>query len=245
MEDTSVSSARVFFSGSKNSNRPGIDPQRVLTVAFFTTVACAGCDSCRATGGYCFPSTASCAWLPSASLCPWPSACSPRCLRYLQPLPLLTRGQMAAKEGAAGEKFKLHIHHLTCTAPTRELVFCSYSRCLFPSVVKSQDDFLKLDVGATWSYNSDLSISVLVVVVAADRGVLPGAGDRHGNRLQSVDLQQGFMMDAVVKERGEREQRGTRMEMRVHCLRLSVQEPPACRSSILTQGCFLFNAQRS
>lgn len=141
MEDTSVSSARVFFSGSKNSNRPGIDPQRVLTVAFFTTVACAGCDSCRATGGYCFPSTASCAWLPSASLCPWPSACSPRCLRYLQPLPLLTRGQMAAKEGAAGEKFKLHIHHLTCTAPTRELVFCSYSRCLFPSVVKSQDDF--------------------------------------------------------------------------------------------------------
>ncbi|XP_056295372.1 sideroflexin-5b isoform X2 [Pseudoliparis swirei] len=48
---------------------------------FFTLLNRVGCDSCRATAACCCPSTASCAWLPSASRCPWPSACSPRCLR--------------------------------------------------------------------------------------------------------------------------------------------------------------------
>uniref|UniRef100_A0A3P9BQ52 Sideroflexin 5b n=1 Tax=Maylandia zebra TaxID=106582 RepID=A0A3P9BQ52_9CICH len=36
----------------------------------------------EATAGCCCPSTALCAWLPLASPYPWPSVCSPRCLRY-------------------------------------------------------------------------------------------------------------------------------------------------------------------
>lgn len=90
-------------------------------VLFFIPVLTrVGCDFCRAIADCCCPSTAWCAWLPSACRCPWPSACSPRCLRYskasAQPSSVLQiQGQLAEK-GAAGEKFKLLIHHLKCTS---------------------------------------------------------------------------------------------------------------------------------
>lgn len=38
-------------------------------------------------------------------------------------------------------------------------------------------------------------LSFTLLFLLADRGVLPWAGDCHGNRLQGGDLQQRFMMD--------------------------------------------------
>uniref|UniRef100_A0A3B4Z7Z2 Sideroflexin 5 n=1 Tax=Stegastes partitus TaxID=144197 RepID=A0A3B4Z7Z2_9TELE len=84
-----------------------------------------GCDSCRATADCCCPSTALCAWSPSASRCLWPSACSPRCLRYIIYCQMSCCFKAQMVQGAAVEKFKLRIHHLTCTAPAHT----SYSRC--------------------------------------------------------------------------------------------------------------------
>lgn len=128
MENSSPESAHeVFSSVSKNNllQSPGIDPHRRLMFAFLCfffipVLTRVGCDFCRAIADCCCPSTAWCAWLPSACRCPWPSACSPRCLRYskasAQPSSVLQiQGQLAEK-GAAGEKFKLLIHHLKCTS---------------------------------------------------------------------------------------------------------------------------------
>lgn len=89
-------------------------------VFFIPVLTRVGCDFCRAIADCCCPSTAWCAWLPSACRCPWPSACSPRCLRYskvsAQPSSVLQIQGQLAERGAAGEKFKLLIHHLKCTS---------------------------------------------------------------------------------------------------------------------------------
>ena len=127
MENSSPKSAHDgFFLPCPRITRgshPGIDPHRRLMFAFFFLLPVstrAGCDFCRATADCCCRSTASCAWLPSACRCPWPSACSPRCLRYSKASAQLSsvlriQGQLAEK-GAAGEEFKLLIHHLKCTS---------------------------------------------------------------------------------------------------------------------------------
>lgn len=109
----------MFFTRSKNNS--SIHLGSIHTAGsrslFITVSTCVGCDSCRATADCCCPSTASCAWLPSASPCLWPSACSRRCLRYskvsVQLFPLLIQGQMV--KGSSWEEIQitytpLHMH---------------------------------------------------------------------------------------------------------------------------------------
>lgn len=82
-----------------------------------SVLTCEGCASCRATADCCFPSTVPCACWHSPSPCPWPSACSPRCLRYSA-----LRGSQKA-QGAAAEMLTLHVLQLARTARLFSLTF--------------------------------------------------------------------------------------------------------------------------
>ena len=107
-------------------------------------LTCVGCNSCSGTADCCCPSTALCAWLPSASPCLWPSACSHRCLRYCincRVNYLSAADSRPDGSGSSWNKFKLHMHHLTRAAPAHELVVTSYSRCLLPFLIKKSKWF--------------------------------------------------------------------------------------------------------
>lgn len=106
-------------------------------------------------------------------------------------------------EEAAGKQFKLLICHLTRTAPTHKLVLTSYSRCLFPRLIKKSMWFPRLKERLSGVQNLIFTFSFDIFWSFADWGILLRAGDRHGNRLQGGDLQQGFMMD----DRGVGEER--------------------------------------
>lgn len=107
---------------------------------FIALWACAGCDSCRATADWCYPSTALCVWWPSASPCLWPSACSLRCLRYSTAavqLLLLPFGEQMAQR-AAGEKR----NQITYTSLNmHNLILSSYSSRLSTHVFKTSKCF--------------------------------------------------------------------------------------------------------
>lgn len=147
---------------------------------FILVLTHTGCDSCRETADFCCPSTALCAWLRSASRCPWPSASSLRCLRY--GMFSCSQGQMA--HGAAGKIFTLNILHLTPTGPAGFYSLLSSLKMTFK--VKPR--------GTQLNQFSIIFFLVFFFFPLADWGISPWAGDCHGNGLQSVDLQQRFMM---------------------------------------------------
>lgn len=142
-----------------------------------SVLTCEGCASCRATADCCFPSTVPCACWHSPSPCPWPSACSPRCLRYSA-----LRGSQKA-QGAAAEMLTLHVLQLARTARLFSLTFKAKMESK-----KKKPQFL-----------------LFFPCILADWGVSPWAWDRHGDQMQGGDLQQGLMKDGTAwTRRGRR-----------------------------------------
>uniref|UniRef100_A0A3Q2NTR5 Sideroflexin 5b n=1 Tax=Fundulus heteroclitus TaxID=8078 RepID=A0A3Q2NTR5_FUNHE len=91
-----------------------LSPSTRMIIQRFVPFPAVGYDSCRETAAFCCPSTASCAWLLSASPCPWPSASSLRCLRYAA---FCGSERPDGSWSSCGDILALNVLHLAPTAP--------------------------------------------------------------------------------------------------------------------------------